>query len=90
MPRITCPECRSNCILDDKTFERVCPNCGLVVYNSRMAHDDYHNIVFMDDYKGKIEPELKKRLRRQWRETSDIEHRTKGGINPMLNQVKFY
>ncbi len=53
-----------------------------------MAHDDYHNIVFMDDYRGRVEPELKKRLRRQWREASDIEHRTRGGTNYVVELVR--
>ena len=88
MPKIRCPECGSECILDDKTFEWICPNCGLVVDDSRMAHDDYHNIIFMDDYRGRIEPELKKRLRRQWKEASDIEHKTRGGTNYVVELVK--
>ena len=88
VPKIRCPECGSECILDDKTFEWICPNCGLVVDDSRMAHDDYHNIVFMDDYRGRVEHELKRRLRRQWREASDIEHRTRGGTNYVVELVR--
>jgi len=53
-----------------------------------MVHDDYHNIIFMDDYRGRIEPELKKRLRRQWREASDIEHKTRGGTNYVVELVR--
>ncbi len=88
VPKITCPECGVDAIFDDKTFTWVCPQCGLVVDDSRMAHDDYHNIIFMDDYRGRVEPELKRRLRRQWREVSDIEHRTRGGTNYVVELVK--
>ena len=62
--RPKCPYCGVSCVLNDN-YEWVCPNCGLVVDESRIVHDDYHNLIFMDDYRGRVEPELKRRLRRQ-------------------------
>ena len=71
-----CPECNVQCIFDDRTYEYICPQCGLVVDDSRLAYDEYHNIAFLDDYKGRIEPQLKRRLRREWRRALRIEHIT--------------
>ncbi|MCD6095235.1 MAG: TFIIB-type zinc ribbon-containing protein [Thermoprotei archaeon] len=85
--RPKCPYCGVSCVLNDN-YEWVCPSCGLVVDDSRVVQDDYHNLVFMDDYRGRVEPELKRRLRRQWREASSIEHKTRGGTNYVVELVR--
>ena len=83
-----CPECNVDCIFDDRTYEYICPQCGLIVDDSRLAYDDYHNVAFLDDYKGRIEPQLKRRLRREWRRALRIEHITRGGTNYVVELVK--
>jgi len=83
-----CPECNVDCIFDDRTYEYICPQCGLIVDDSRLAYDDYHNVAFLDDYKGRIEPQLKRRLRREWRRALRIDHITRGGTNYVVELVK--
>jgi len=63
-----------NCIFNQETFEYVCPECDLAINDSRIADDSYYTHIFMDYYRGRVEPKLKKKLRRQWKRVQMIEH----------------
>jgi len=88
MVRFKCPECNVECIFDDRTYEYICPNCGLVVDDSRLAYDEYYNVAFLDDYKGRVESSMYRRLRKNWRQLLKIEHYTRGGSNYVAMLVK--
>ncbi|MCD6563832.1 MAG: hypothetical protein J7K23_07980 [Thermoproteales archaeon] len=50
---ITCPSCGNKKFIRNPEGFLVCSNCGLVVKDSNIVYDSYHNHVFLDEWNAR-------------------------------------